>query len=123
MPESKSENNSVKNLENCIFCKIAHQKIKTELLYEDEKIMAFRDISPKAPVHFLVVPKEHIESLLAVEADNASHQELLGYLNMKLVELAKAEGLHQGFKVAVNTGKAGGQEVMHLHYHVTGKRE
>ena len=108
---------NISNLENCIFCKIIDKKINAKLIYEDEKIIAFKDISPKAPVHFLVIPKLHIESLLAVDA---SHEILLGHLNIKLSEIAKAEGLTQGFKVAVNTGSAGGQEVMHLHYHVMG---
>jgi histidine triad (HIT) family protein len=107
-------------VENCIFCKIAQHKIKTELLYEDDSIVAFKDISPKAPVHFLIIPKQHIESLLAVDEQNSAHQKLLGHLNMTLVAIAKSQGLGQGFKVAVNTGIAGGQEVMHLHYHVMG---
>ena len=105
---------------DCIFCKIAQKQIKTELLYEDDQLIAFKDIYPKAPVHFLVVPKVHIESLLSV---NSSHQNLLGHLNLKLVEIAKAQGLNKGFKIAVNTGEKGGQEVMHIHYHVLGKVE
>ena len=106
------------NQDNCIFCKIVHKKINTKLIYEDEKILAFNDISPKAPIHFLVIPKDHIESFLTVDA---SHQALLGHLNIKLAEIAKSQGLTDGFKVAVNTGASGGQEVMHLHYHVMGR--
>ncbi len=105
------------NHESCIFCKIIRKEIKASILYEDESILAFKDIAPKAPVHFLVVTKTHIESLLKVDA---SHQALLGHLNLKLAEIAKSQGLGAGFKIMVNTGEKGGQEVMHLHYHILG---
>jgi histidine triad (HIT) family protein len=104
-------------MSDCIFCNIVNKQIPAKVIYEDEYLIAFNDIFPKAPVHFLVVPKAHIESLLTVDH---SHQALLGHLNLTLVKIAKDQGL-KGFKLAVNTGIEGGQEVMHLHYHVMGK--
>ena len=102
-----------------IFQKILDKEIPADILFEDEHCLAFRDISPQAPVHFLVIPKRPIISL--AETDD-SDQELLGHLLLVIRELAKEEGLTNGFRVIANAGPDGGQTVDHLHFHVLGKR-
>jgi histidine triad (HIT) family protein len=104
-------------MSDCIFCKIVAGTIPCKKVFEDDDILAFHDISPIAPVHFMVVPKQHIASLN--EAD-ASHAPLLGKLFSKLGELARSQGLTDGFRTIVNTGRVGQQEVYHLHVHVVG---
>ena len=101
---------------NCIFCKIANAQIPATKIYEDEDVMAFHDIHPIAPVHFLIVPKLHIESLISCESQ---HQALLGKLLLLAPKLAKEQGL-AGFRTMINTGHEGGQEVFHIHLHVFG---
>ncbi len=103
--------------ENCIFCKIAAGELPSGKIYEDSELIAFHDIHPVAPVHFMIVPKAHIASL--ADAD-ASHAPLLGRIMMLAPILAKEQGLHDGFRTIINTGKGGGQEVMHLHVHIIG---
>lgn len=103
--------------DNCIFCKIAAGAIPASKLYEDDSVVAFKDVRPHAPVHFLLIPKRHIESLLATTAADAA---LLGHMLALAPEIAKEHGLGQGFRTAINTGPAGGQEVYHLHIHVFG---
>lgn len=106
---------------NCIFCKIAEGKIPSKKVYEDDEIIAFHDIHPWAPVHFLLVPKEHITSMAHVEDQ---HAPMLGKLMSLVPKLAKQEGTRPypdgGFRVVINTGGDGGQEVPHLHVHVIG---
>ncbi len=103
--------------DNCIFCKIAAGQIPANKVYEDEDVLAFHDIRPIAPVHFLIIPKRHIESLLKSEANDAP---LLGKMLSLAPELAKAQGLDKGFRTIINSGPAGGQEVYHLHIHIIG---
>lgn len=103
--------------ENCLFCKIARGEIPSRKVYEDDEVLAFHDINPVAPVHFLMVPKAHVVSLMEA---GASHQALLGKMMLLAPKLAKELGLEQGFRVVVNNGKGGGQEVFHLHVHVIG---
>ena len=103
--------------DNCIFCKIARGEIPSRKVYEDGELFAFHDIHPVAPVHFMLVPKLHIASLM--EAD-ASHAALLGRMLVLAPKLAKQEGLDNGFRTVINTGSGGGQEVFHLHMHVIG---
>lgn len=103
---------------DCIFCKIAHGDIPSSKLYEDDDLLAFHDIHPKAPVHFLVIPKRHIDSLFVVEDSDAP---LLGKLMVTASKLAREQGLSDGYKTIVHTGEAGGQEVFHLHVHVLGE--
>ncbi|MEW5904758.1 MAG: histidine triad nucleotide-binding protein [Pseudomonadota bacterium] len=103
--------------DNCIFCKIARGEIPSRKVYEDDDVLAFHDINPVAPVHFMLVPKQHLVSLL--DAD-ASHQALLGKLLLLAPKLAKEQGLDNGFRTVINSGKGGGQEVFHLHVHVIG---
>jgi histidine triad (HIT) family protein len=102
---------------NCIFCKIAAGEIPSKKIHEDDEFIAFHDIRPAAEVHFLVVPKRHLPSLLEVQADD---EPLLGRLMALVPRLAREQGLGGGFKTAINTGRDGGQEVDHLHVHVLG---
>lgn len=106
---------------NCIFCKIIAGEIPSKKVYEDEEILAFHDINPWAPVHFLLIPKEHIPSLAHV--DN-KHTALLGKMMTLAPQLALENGCAPfpkgGFRMVVNTGNDGGQEVHHLHIHVIG---
>ncbi|MDP3744408.1 MAG: histidine triad nucleotide-binding protein [Methylotenera sp.] len=104
---------------DCIFCKIAIGDIPSKKIYEDEDIIVINDIHPIAPVHFLIVPKLHIEGLLNCEGQ---HQTLLGKMLLLAPQLAKAQGL-SGFRTMINTGREGGQEVFHLHLHVFGGGE
>ncbi len=107
--------------DNCIFCKIAEGKIPSRKVYEDDDILAFHDISPWAPVHFLLIPKQHIASMAQLEPQ---HAELMGRMMTLVPQLAKQEGCEPypagGFRVIVNTGEQGMQEVHHLHVHVIG---
>ncbi|WP_022652471.1 histidine triad nucleotide-binding protein [Aquaspirillum serpens] len=101
----------------CLFCKIAAGTIPSKIVYEDEDVLAFHDINPIAPVHFLIIPKRHIDSLAHATADDEA---LLGKLLALAPRLAAEQGLKNGFKTAINTGRGGGQEVFHLHIHVFG---
>jgi histidine triad (HIT) family protein len=101
---------------DCIFCKIAKGEIPSKKIFEDDDFIVFHDIKPIAPVHFLIVPKAHIESLLDAQAN---HQALLGKALLMAPKLALEQGL-KGFRTMINTGREGGQEVFHLHIHVFG---
>lgn len=101
---------------DCIFCKIVNGIIPSKKIYEDEDVIAFNDINPSARVHFLIVPKLHIESLAHC---GTQHQGLLGKMLLLAPKLAKEQGL-AGFKTLINTGVEGGQEVFHIHIHVLG---
>jgi histidine triad (HIT) family protein len=105
---------------NCIFCKIAQGAIPAKKVYEDDELFAFHDINPKAPLHLLIIPKQHIVSLQHV---NDTHVELLGKMLVLAGKLAAENGFPGGFRTVVNTGKVGGQEVYHLHVHVLGGPE
>ena len=105
---------------DCIFCKIAAKEIPVHSVYEDEDILAFPDLNPVAPVHLLVIPKKHIEHLLAAQEDD---QKLLGHLLAKIPVIARQNGLEEdGFRVVANTKDNGGQTVYHLHFHLLGGR-
>lgn len=104
-------------MDDCLFCKISRGEIPCRKVYEDEEVLAFYDIRPAARVHFLIIPKLHIESMLSVEP---AHAALMGKLMTLVPQLAREQGLGEGFKVNINTGRAGGQEVFHLHLHVFG---
>ncbi|WP_131111983.1 histidine triad nucleotide-binding protein [Sulfuricystis thermophila] len=106
--------------DDCIFCKIVRGEIPCKKVYEDEDLLAFHDIHPQAPVHFMVIPKRHIASLADATPEDAP---LLGKLFAKLGELARSQGLTDGFRTLVNTGRIGRQEVYHLHVHVVGGPE
>jgi histidine triad (HIT) family protein len=106
---------------SCIFCKIVEGKIPSRKVYEDEEIFAFHDINPWAPVHFLVIPKEHITSIAHLQERHAA---LMGRIMLLIPKLAALEGCNPypegGFRIVSNTGDEGGQEVQHLHIHVIG---
>ena len=103
--------------DNCIFCKIAAGEIPCNKIYEDSDVLAFHDIHPVAPVHFMIIPKEHIASLADA---HARHEQLLGRILLLAPVLAKEQGLVDGFRTIINTGRGGGQEVFHLHVHIIG---
>lgn len=101
--------------EDCIFCKIINGDFNTEFVYETDKLVVFKDINPKAPIHLLVVPKLHVESL-----NELDDKELLGDLLIGVKEVTKKVGL-KSYRTQINTGKEAGQEVFHLHIHILGK--
>ncbi len=105
---------------DCIFCKIANWEIPATRLYEDEQAIAFADLHPQAPVHFLVVPRQHLVSLAHLSPKDAP---VLGHLLSLAGELAAKQGLAQGFRTVINSGDDGGQTVGHLHIHVLGGRQ
>ncbi|MCK9443129.1 MAG: histidine triad nucleotide-binding protein [Tissierellaceae bacterium] len=107
-------------MDNCLFCKIIKGEIPANLIYEDDLAIAFEDINPQAPVHFLVIPKEHIVSLDNVDENKKL---LLGHLLLIASKLAKEKGLEEGYRVVNNCGIDGGQTVDHLHFHILGKRK
>jgi len=104
---------------DCLFCKIIAGEIPSQLVYEDESVYAFRDITPQAPVHILVVPREHVGSAACLTAEN-SH--LAAKCYEAIAKIAVSEGLGSGFRVITNSGGDGGQTVFHLHFHLLGGR-
>ena len=102
---------------DCIFCKIIAGEIPGRKIYEDDDVLVFHDIAPVAPVHFMLIPKRHIASLADCTADDAA---ILGKLMALIPQLAREQGLKDGFRTVVNTGKVGRQDVYHLHIHVIG---
>jgi len=107
-------------MQDCLFCKIINGDIPSKKVYEDEKIFAFYDIDPQAPVHFLVVPKEHISSALEINEANA---DIVGYIFTKIGDLAREMGFSEkGYRIVNNCGEDGGQTVGHLHFHVLAGR-
>lgn len=106
-------------MSNCIFCKIIAKEIPSNVIYEDDQVFVFHDIKPAAEVHFLIIPKEHIENMLQLED---KHQALMGKIMLLANKLAKEHGLHNGYKTLINTGINGGQEVYHMHVHVFGNK-
>ncbi len=105
---------------DCIFCGIANHEIPTDPIYEDDMIIAFNDLEPQAPVHFLVVPKKHVASLDAATEEDA---ELISHIMLKIPELAKEQGIETGYRVVINNGPDAFQTIKHLHFHVLGKRK
>ena len=102
---------------NCLFCKIVRGEIPSNKVYEDDDVLAFHDIRPLAPVHFMIIPKQHVASLY--EAGMEQHR-ALGKMLALAGELARKEGASDGFRTIINTGRVGHQEVYHLHMHVIG---
>jgi histidine triad (HIT) family protein len=102
---------------NCIFCKIARGEIPAKTIYQDEDVMAFHDIRPQAPVHFLLVPKAHVATLYEAGPD---HQRAFGKMLTLAGKIAREAGATEGFRTIVNTGRVGHQEVYHVHMHVLG---
>ena len=104
-------------MDDCLFCKIISGDIPSQKVYEDEHVFAFRDIAPQAPVHILVVPKEHIASLAEVTPENSVPA---AKCLEAIAKIARSEGLSGGFRTIANTGGDGGQTVFHLHFHILG---
>lgn len=106
-------------MENCLFCKIANGDIPSNKVYEDEAVLAFRDIAPEAPEHVLIIPKKHYANVMALDDDA-----LLAKMFAAARKVAKTVGVEEsGFRLVINTGKDGGQTVEHLHMHLLGARE
>jgi len=102
---------------DCIFCKIASKEVSSDLLFEDDKVVVFKDIHPKAKVHLLIVAKEHIPSLAQVQDTQSA---LVAHMLLLMPKLAKAQGLTNGFRTVINTGPGGGQIIDHIHFHLLG---
>jgi histidine triad (HIT) family protein len=103
--------------ETCIFCKIVKGDIPSRKIFEDKDLLAFHDVHPQAPIHFMVIPKAHVASLAEV---SDAHQAVLGKMMVLIPRIAKEQGLSQGFRIISNSGAIAGQEVFHLHVHVVG---
>lgn len=106
-------------MEDCLFCKIAAGEIPSDRLYEDERVLAFYDIHPQAPVHFLVIPKAHIHGADAITPENSG---TVAYIYEVIARLCREQGM-ESFRVVTNCGEDAGQSVPHLHFHVLGGRE
>jgi histidine triad (HIT) family protein len=104
-------------VQDCIFCRIVRGELPSKKVYEDDEVLAFHDIQPLAPVHFMLVPKRHIASLADATPDDAP---VLGKMMGLAARLAREQGSPDGFRMIVNTGRIGRQDVMHLHIHVVG---
>lgn len=104
-------------MNDCIFCKIAAGEIPSTKVYEDDKLLAFRDINPQAPVHILIIPKQHFESVNALDESSAP---IVGEIMLVAKKLAKENGLDGGYRLITNIGDDGGQTVKHLHFHLIG---
>ena len=103
-------------MDNCVFCKIINKEIPSKIAYEDDKVIAFHDVNPAAPIHILVIPKKHIETLLDVSEEDSN---LIAYIFQIINKIAKQEGFaEKGFRVIANCGEDAGQEVKHIHFHV-----
>jgi histidine triad (HIT) family protein len=105
------------NDSNCVFCRIVSGEIPSRRIHEDDDVMVFHDIHPAAPVHLLIVPRLHVESLITAQPE---HQALLGKMLLLAPRLAREQGASDGFRIVINNGPDGGQEVYHLHVHVMG---
>ena len=104
---------------DCLFCKIINGDIPCNKVYEDDLVLAFYDIDPQAPVHFLVIPKKHIKSVDEIDPNNS---EIVAHIFEVISKLAKELDLANGYRVVTNCGEDGGQSVGHLHFHILGKR-
>lgn len=101
-------------MKDCIFCKIGKKELPADIIYEDDKIVAFKDIHPKAPIHYLIIPKEHI---VRIKEFPAGFEELIGYMILTSRKIAAQQGFADGYKIVINVGREGGP-VDHLHIHV-----
>ena len=102
---------------DCLFCKIAAGEIPSTKVYEDDKLLAFKDINPQAPVHILVIPKEHFDSVDALDEKSAP---IVGNIMLVAKKIAAEQGLKDGYRIITNIGENGGQTVKHLHFHILG---
>ena len=108
-------------MEDCVFCKIINRELPSNIVYEDEEIIAFKDIAPVAPVHILVIPKKHISSLVDLKPED---EKVIGRIYSVINQIAEKEGvLNNGYRVIVNCGEDGGQVVKHIHFHLLGGKK
>jgi len=108
-------------MEDCIFCKIINKEIPASIVYEDERIIAFDDINPQAPVHVLLIPKEHYPSLNEIPEDK---KDVLSHLFLKAREIAREKEIgKRGYRIVLNTARESGQDVLHIHFHLLGGRQ
>ena len=107
-------------MENCLFCKIIAGDIPSTKVYEDDSVLAFRDIAPQAPTHILVIPKAHIASVAEINGENCS---VVAHIFEVIAKIAEAEGLKDGYRVVSNCGQHAGQTVHHLHFHILGGKQ
>ncbi len=107
-------------MSNCLFCRIIAGEIPSTKVYEDDTVLAFRDIAPQAPTHILVVPKAHISGVSAITAENSA---VVAHIFEVIPQIAAAEGLTEGFRVVSNCGDHAGQTVHHLHFHILGGQQ
>lgn len=105
---------------DCLFCKIANKEIESEVVFEDDYCVAFKDINPVAPTHLLVIPKKHIDG---IDTINELDKEIVAHIFMIIKLLAKREGLNNGYRVISNVGADGGQSIRHLHFHLIGGKK
>ena len=105
---------------NCIFCRIVRGEIPSRKVHEDDDVLAFHDINPLAPVHFLIIPKEHVASMMDLQE---RHRDVLGGIMLLAPKLARQQGAEDGFRLILNTGRVGRQEVDHVHLHIIGGGE
>jgi histidine triad (HIT) family protein len=107
-------------MSDCLFCGIVEGKIKGNIVYQDDSVVAFKDINPKAPVHVLIIPRKHVAGVLDLTAEDGA---LIGHIFAVAARLAREQGIaDSGFRVVVNSGADAGQSVFHLHYHLLGGR-
>ncbi len=107
-------------MEDCLFCKIIKGDIPSSKVYEDDTVYAFNDIDPQAPVHILIIPKEHIKSAAEINADNSA---VVAHIFEVAAKIAKEKGLADGFRIVTNCGDSAGQSVKHLHFHLLSGRD
>jgi histidine triad (HIT) family protein len=108
-------------MSDCIFCEIANGEISSAIVFEDDKLIAFHDLNPQAPVHILIIPKTHFDNILLMDS---SHTDLIGHLCITAANIARQEGIAEdGFRLVVNCNEHGGQSVSHIHVHLLGGRK
>ncbi len=107
------------NAADCIFCRIVAGKVPSEIIYQDDTVLAFKDIHPKAPIHILIIPKKHIVSLAVITPEDLP---LVAHMIEVANKIARDQGTGEGYRLVINTGSSGGQVVMHLHMHLLGGR-
>ena len=105
---------------DCVFCKIIDKEIPSDIIYEDSDVIAFNDLDPQAPIHFLVIPKKHIQSIATLDETDS---QIISHVFASIKKIASEQGLDEnGYRVVTNVGEDGGQSVPHLHFHVLGGR-
>jgi histidine triad (HIT) family protein len=108
-------------MDNCIFCKIINKEVPSKIVYEDEKVLAFDDINPKAPIHVLLISKEHFGTLNEIPEEK---KDILSHLILKARQIAQEKGIAEnGYRIVLNTERDSGQEVFHIHFHLLGGRQ